>query len=325
MSGTDKQFDEYLDGKSNLSEKYAELGDAGPPPELDAAILAEAKRASRMHSHAEPTRRWVVPVSLAATVMICLSLALNVLREAPTGIETEQQIDALIPAEPSPARAPPPVVSGKAIPAVPAEKKESSVQQSLEEAAESPLLLRQVEADSLGRLNKDQLLADGPADEEAVAGGRPMSEVTVTGGAEPESAAVAPLAVSIYRLDEMDSDELSILAQMMDVVTEYRSVDDGDNKARLKELSLPAVDDRAADLAAEQSAYSGLAGLSSTAEQADFSGDDQAVVAEPESELRRIAELYAQGQNTDAAEALAEFREAFPDHPVSRLLVERGY
>jgi outer membrane protein assembly factor BamD (BamD/ComL family) len=45
----------------------------------------------------------------------------------------------------------------------------------------------------------------------------------------------------------------------------------------------------------------------------------------PDSRLRRIFDLYEQGENIAAAQALDEFRRAFPDHPVSRLLLERGY
>jgi hypothetical protein len=41
--------------------------------------------------------------------------------------------------------------------------------------------------------------------------------------------------------------------------------------------------------------------------------------------LRRIVELYSQNENIAAAEALDEFRRTFPDHAVSRLLLERGY
>jgi hypothetical protein len=86
-NGTDKdQFQEYLDGDSPVSRRYAELDEAGPSPELDAAILASARRAvnSGPVKSTGQYRRWMAPLSLAATVMLVVSLALNVLRETPS-------------------------------------------------------------------------------------------------------------------------------------------------------------------------------------------------------------------------------------------------
>ena len=124
-----------------MSEKYAEIGAIDPPAELDAAILAEAGRAAKTHSHLTGKRSWAVPLSVAATVMICFSLVLNVLREAPVEIATDQEIDALIPADVVDAAASEESFSSNARPAVPAEKKESALAESLGPAAESPQAL----------------------------------------------------------------------------------------------------------------------------------------------------------------------------------------
>jgi hypothetical protein len=79
------------------------------------------------------------------------------------------------------------------------------------------------------------------------------------------------------------------------------------------------------DLVTEDSAKSSGSVLSRLTADRKSDLPEQAPTAEPDSELRGIAELYEQSQNKDAGAALAEFRDAFPDHPVSRLLLERGY
>jgi hypothetical protein len=52
-----------------VSERYRALGREQPPPELDAAILAASRR-----RHA----RWVVPVSIAAVVVLAVGVTLRV-------------------------------------------------------------------------------------------------------------------------------------------------------------------------------------------------------------------------------------------------------
>lgn len=76
---TDRQsqeLDKYLEGRSRLSAQYGLLGADEPPPELDAEVLAEARRAV-----APPRRRrpagWLLPAALAATVLLSFSLLLR--------------------------------------------------------------------------------------------------------------------------------------------------------------------------------------------------------------------------------------------------------
>jgi hypothetical protein len=57
------------DRDARVSERYRALGREQPPPELDAAILAASRR---RHS------RWVVPVSIAAVVMLAVGVTLRV-------------------------------------------------------------------------------------------------------------------------------------------------------------------------------------------------------------------------------------------------------
>jgi hypothetical protein len=325
LSNDDKNFEEYLEGKSSLSEKYAEIGAIDPPAELGAAILAEAGRAAKTHSHSTGKRSWAVPLSVAATVMICFSLVLNVLREAPVEIATDQEIDALIPAEVVDAAASEEAFSSNARRAVPAEKKESELAESMSPAAESPQVLLNAPVASRGRMNKDGGQAGKSKSDAEISSDTAVSEVEVTGGKQQKGSADAPLAVPIYRLDEMDSDELTILAQMMEVVSGYLDVEETRSEDTLHSLESPVDDKRSLAGESEISAYSDLASLSATEEKPGRLAQAQVESDEPDSLLQRIVDLYKQSEKDSAAEALAEFRQVYPDHPVSRALLERGY
>jgi hypothetical protein len=325
VSGGDEKFEAYLAGKSLVSEKYAELRDVEPPEDLDAVILAEAARAAKTHSHATPTRRWVIPVSVAATVMICFSLVWNILREVPTGIATDQAVDALIPADRFDAPASLESLSAKARPAAPAEKKASVSPDSVGRVAESAQILPQAVVQSPGRLDKDDRQAGATMDEAAASGGREMSGVTATASKPQERIADASLSMSRDRLEATDSDQLTALGQMMEVVTDYLYAEAAEAEESIYALASPVADGLPAAQKAETSAYSGMASLSSVEEKPGSPEPERTNTEEAASVLRRIAEMYTQSQNDKAAEALAEFRQAYPDHQVSRTLLERGY
>jgi hypothetical protein len=71
--------DEVHAAEDDVRRAYAELGDEPVPPDVDARVLAAA------HTAVRPVRarpRWLVPASLAATVVLAVGVALDVLREA---------------------------------------------------------------------------------------------------------------------------------------------------------------------------------------------------------------------------------------------------
>ena len=74
----DNELERYLDGDSDESRRYAELGDESPPPEVDARILAEAERAVKVRSldsrRAPPFKAF----AWAAIVVLSFSLVLNI-------------------------------------------------------------------------------------------------------------------------------------------------------------------------------------------------------------------------------------------------------
>ncbi len=98
----DRLLDEYLRGDSALARAYRETGREEPPAHLDAAILAQARAATAPRRGGKP--RWLMPLSLAATVV--LSIGVVLLMSKP-GVAPE-------PMEVPPSAAPAPAVTEKA-------------------------------------------------------------------------------------------------------------------------------------------------------------------------------------------------------------------
>jgi len=111
----------------DVSQAYRRLGADEPPPSLDDAIRAAARRSARPW-----TRRWGLPVSIAAVVVLSLTVTLRIADEQPdltrpearpdTRPEPRSQAQPEMAAGPAPeARAPaaPPVLAESAKPDVP--------------------------------------------------------------------------------------------------------------------------------------------------------------------------------------------------------------
>jgi len=77
----EKLMQEYLEGRSPVSEAYQAVGKPGPSAELDRAVLAEARAAARAGRDIGSPRwqAWLMPVSLAATVTLCIALVAEVI------------------------------------------------------------------------------------------------------------------------------------------------------------------------------------------------------------------------------------------------------
>lgn len=83
----DERLDEYLRGDSPLSRAYREAGREEPPPALDAHILAQARGEKATPRGGKP--RWLMPLSLAATIVLSVGIVLFMTRQGATPVPTE--------------------------------------------------------------------------------------------------------------------------------------------------------------------------------------------------------------------------------------------
>ncbi len=77
----DREFEDFLAGRDKVSKAYREATrSTQAPEELDAAILAAARQAaSRPKAARRP--RWIRPMALAATLILSLSVLVNIWRD----------------------------------------------------------------------------------------------------------------------------------------------------------------------------------------------------------------------------------------------------
>ncbi len=83
----DKRLEEYLRGESPLTRAYRETGREEPPASLDARILAEARGGKAAPRGGKP--RWLMPLSLAATVVLSVGIVLFMARQGATPVPME--------------------------------------------------------------------------------------------------------------------------------------------------------------------------------------------------------------------------------------------
>ncbi len=101
----EQNLEEYLKGDSTLSKAYRAEGKAQVPEYLDKAILSAAheaissKQSSRL-TYSPFARSWYVPVSMAAVLMLCVSLVFTIYKDSGqtllTAPKSEFDIDAQI-------------------------------------------------------------------------------------------------------------------------------------------------------------------------------------------------------------------------------------
>jgi len=107
-----------------VSARYRELRRGEPPSRVDDAILAASRRAVQAAPRSGGTRRWYVPVSLAAAVMLTVLVTLNVREERPDLESPVAVAEAPPPVEarPAPAAESAPVAQPAPPPAIAASK-----------------------------------------------------------------------------------------------------------------------------------------------------------------------------------------------------------
>jgi hypothetical protein len=76
--GSEDEFEAFLKRRTVLPNGMSDDDKLEPPKALDAIVLRKAREA--IHARRQPNRapRWATPVALAATILLCLSIVLNV-------------------------------------------------------------------------------------------------------------------------------------------------------------------------------------------------------------------------------------------------------
>jgi hypothetical protein len=307
-----------------LSRVYREASSENPPAAVDAAILAAARqraagagRRERSQSNGRSRSfwsRWMVPASVAATLALGVSIALLVEREHPEIVDDT----AIRPAPPQPQGSPraPAAESSKAKAAdsaglgAPSKKEAPAVAappQSTEAVSPAPNAPQQSPA------------APPPASiapTQAPAGTSPAPNaptqapaVTLRAPARaqvPRPAEPAPSAAEAFPADSRAKASAPKAA------------------ATKAEAAKEAAPNAAAESnATSDSATGGLgasapAGPAATAKPAPLR--QQAIQRSAEEWLDEISRLKRDGREKEAADQLAEFRKAYPAHPVPQSL-----
>jgi hypothetical protein len=110
----DEVLDDYLTGNTEVSRRYRETATESSPARLDDLIL----RAARRELRPQP-RRWMLPLSLAAAVLLSMSVILRLPQEGLSPQPARQKATS----ETAPASAPSPAADAPVAPVARAEQK----------------------------------------------------------------------------------------------------------------------------------------------------------------------------------------------------------
>jgi hypothetical protein len=271
-----------------LARLYREAAHESPPAHLDAAILAAARReaGSRPRSMASALRRWHVPVSVAAVVVVSVTLVILV-REEEMAVRPMQ---APVPAAVSPGGE----ATAPQTPPAPGEDTKEAAQ--LRRAA--PVLQRQELRDDM---------------KSSAALGKREDQARVEPGPHPSSgmAAVATPEPAAKSLPEPFGAASPGLAEERAAPAAADTVAAGrleSAPAAASEPDRPAPGARRAISATPEMTVRAI-GKSRPAVWEGFEKEP------PEKWLARIEELRRQGRSAEAEEMLSEFKRRFPEHP----------
>ena len=255
-----------------------------PPPHLDAAILAAARRGVGARPRAlSVLRRWRVPVSIAAVVVLSMSLV--------TLVKEEEGYGSFLRDARSPAQAP-----------------AARIAESPEQPAESAKALEARKPAAVSAREELSLRRDEAAVKAEAELHRPAEQARSSGAptAGPDTGAASPAAVSgvlSYQLQDSPARVEADAAQRAAPSVGIRgSAADTAPRAAAPQPK-PLVDSRR--MQAEQTIAMKRPPVWQGLEQEP-----------PQKWLERLAELKRQGRTGEANELLAELKRRFPDHPL---------
>ncbi len=273
------------DPGDKLARRYRELAREEPPASLDASILAASRRA--LGAKPSASRRWAVPLSIAAVLVLAFGVTLEMQREAPDVAYSPPQPPV---PEAKPQLAPPPDRELRQAPELKAQTQQApTVKRESPPASAAKEKLRRAPA-AAGEL---QL----PVDK------RDLQQVPATRDRKDRAAPEAPAR------DELAPREEAHSPQRATDALERSNAAPAANAAGAPstEPSVPAPESRAKARALD----------------AAPAMREQLLRADPARELERIAKLREEGRNEEADKALEEFRRANPGFRIPDAMWER--
>ena len=267
------------DPNDKLTRAYRDLAREEPPASLDAAILARAREG--VGARQKPS--WMVPVSIAAVLMLGIGVTLRMQTEEP-GIETSVPAPSNVPETHSPSPAAQPATT---LP----EASEPPAAESKPAAAEAPPPKVEKKAkDRVDFLRRQENVAPAPQAPPAA------STITPTFTPPPPAAPPAPTV----RMAPAPS----TMAAPPSAAAGAAANAPASGAARSAQDTLQAAPQRT-----KREAESDAASMRDLKKSI-------AAESDPPRELERIAQLRADGKNTEADQALEAFRKRFPDYRI---------
>lgn len=168
----DRELEKYLQGKTHLSQLYADLPQVELPDHLDTTILAEAHRAVGARPAAAGRRRWAIPLGMAASFFVAVIAGLQL----PYLLK-----DAAVPQLPEDERAAVAAVENSLaeLPAAPAPRASAEAEAAPPSKAETKAKAIEVESAPLSEGRPPEAVAK----EAAAPASRRLDERTALGGA----------------------------------------------------------------------------------------------------------------------------------------------
>lgn len=301
----DKELEEYLQRGSAVSQHYRALDSEDVPAQIDAAVLERASQALRepLAGRRRAWRRWSVPVALAASTVLAISIVLEsgvrhevALTSAPQAA-SEQNLRNVAPA--------PREAEGAA------ERHEapSSKDERAQLEAREPASAAELAEDTRRAVRQPVSAPRVPEAPPPVVESAPASEPEAAFAGANHIAEPAPEPKVEGSTDESDRSAPASTAtyQSVHAVAQRRAAPPAPAS-----VSAPPEQDTAASAPADMARQteSGLMRDQEMKSKADETAD-------PEKWLQRIRELRQAGEGEQADREWRAFREAFPKYPVA--------
>ena len=273
-----------------VSAAFRAMPAAEPPPALDAAIRAAARRAVKARPES-PLRRWAVPASVAAVLALSVGIALHVDWRKPMIVDGTPVPSGSgeYPVTQAPAEAPPPPVEAS-------RAKPLAKDAAIENAVTAP---KAVSADSMPeRREAKREVAAAPAAAPALPS---VPEPTIVPTPAPSPATLATQATSPAAPQAFQASPAPAAAPSPPAMAGMQS-------SGVAASSRPSAPSVSADQASAEVAPMRAKREASVAKEA--------VAPTPEKQLERIIELRAAGRHAEADEALARFRRENPGYRI---------